>query len=115
MLSLNVKEGDYLLIGDNIRIHVQKGIGNNMKIGIEAPRAVPIVRGKVYERNLLEDPWGNLEELEANRAMKDDFKKDTERVAVKYKEIAVTADIVYLRILPLLVRLHKQEVSFLIS
>jgi carbon storage regulator len=81
MLSLLVREGDYLLIGDDIRIHVQKGVGRNMKIGIDAPRSVPVVRGAVYEKELMADPYENLEQLESNRIKKEDFKKDTERVS----------------------------------
>jgi carbon storage regulator len=79
MLSLLVRQGDYVLIGNDIRIHVQRGVGRNMKIGIDAPKSVPVVRGEVYERSLMEDPYENLEELEANRAKKEDFKKDIER------------------------------------
>ncbi len=79
MLSLLVQEGDYVLIGDNIRIHIQKGIGRNMKIGIDAPRSVPVVRGELYEKLLMENALGNIDELEQNRHVKENFKKDTER------------------------------------
>ena len=83
MLSLSVKEGDYVLIGDDIRVHVQKSVGGNMKLGIDAPKTLAILRGEVYERNLMADPWQNLDELEANRRIKEDFKKDTQRYSKK--------------------------------
>ncbi len=83
MLSLQVREGDYILVGDNIRITVQKGIGANMKLGFEAPRSISIVRGKVYEQELMKAPYENIEELEANRMKKEDFKKDAERYGRK--------------------------------
>jgi carbon storage regulator len=79
MLSLSVREGDYLMIGENIRVHVQKGLGNHMKLGIEAPKSVHIERGKVYEKHLADDPVGNYREIQANKMKKQDFEKDTER------------------------------------
>lgn len=44
MLVLVRKEGQELLIGDNIIITVVRIEGNHVRIGIEAPREVPIVR-----------------------------------------------------------------------
>jgi len=83
MLSLSVREGDYLIIGDNIRVHVQKGVGSNMKLGIDAPKSVLIERGKVYEQNLMKDPYGNIIEINENALKKQDFEKDTLRFKQK--------------------------------
>ena len=45
MLNLKVKEGDYFMIGDDIRIYVQqqKGLGNRVQLAIDAPRSVAAV------------------------------------------------------------------------
>ena len=50
MLVLSRKEGEKLVIGDNVVITVNRISGNRVAIGIEAPREVSIVRGEL-ERN----------------------------------------------------------------
>lgn len=47
MLVLSRKEGEKLVIGDNITIVVSKISGNRVTIGIEAPRDVKVVRGEL--------------------------------------------------------------------
>ena len=47
MLVLSRKEGEQLLIGDNIVLTVNRISGNRVAIGIEAPREVRIVRGEL--------------------------------------------------------------------
>lgn len=50
MLVLSRKEGEQLVIGDNIVLTVNRIAGNRVAIGIEAPREVPIVRGELAEQ-----------------------------------------------------------------
>jgi carbon storage regulator len=47
MLVLSRKEGERIVIGDNITLVVSKVHGNRVTIGIEAPRDVKIVRGEL--------------------------------------------------------------------
>lgn len=47
MLVLSRKEGEKLVIGENIVITVNRISGNRVAIGIEAPREVSIVRGEL--------------------------------------------------------------------
>lgn len=47
MLVLSRKEGEKLVIGDNVVITVNRIAGNRVAIGIEAPREVAIVRGEI--------------------------------------------------------------------
>lgn len=51
MLKLTVKPGEYINIGDNIRVVFSGGSANNMHILVDAPREMNIVRNKVLERN----------------------------------------------------------------
>ncbi len=49
MLTLQRKEGESIMIGDFIKItivHIRQG---SVRLGIEAPRDVPVHREEVYE------------------------------------------------------------------
>lgn len=48
MLVLTRKTGQKLLIGNNIEIKVLETHGESVKIGIEAPKDVPIYREELY-------------------------------------------------------------------
>ncbi len=48
MLVLTRKEDESIMIGDNIEIKVLELRENQVKIGIEAPRSIPVHRKEVY-------------------------------------------------------------------
>lgn len=54
MLVLSRKEGEKLVIGDNITVVVSRVAGNRVTLGIEAPSDVRIIRGelKAHDREL---------------------------------------------------------------
>lgn len=47
MLVLSRKEGEKLVIGDNITLVISKIAGNRVTLGIEAPADVKIFRGEL--------------------------------------------------------------------
>lgn len=47
MLVLTRKEGERILIGDDVRITVVRVTGNQVRIGIEAPREMPVYREEI--------------------------------------------------------------------
>jgi carbon storage regulator len=47
MLVLSRKEGERIVIGENITLIVSKVSGNRVTIGIEAPRDVKVMRGEL--------------------------------------------------------------------
>ncbi len=49
MLVLNRKKGETIILNDNIQITVVDIQGDNIKIGIDAPREVAIFRKEIYE------------------------------------------------------------------
>ena len=48
MLALSRKKGESLIINNNIEITVLEVKGDQVKIGISAPKEVPIYRKEVY-------------------------------------------------------------------
>jgi len=47
MLVLSRKEGESLIIGDNITLVISKVVGNRVTIGIEAPKDVKVMRSEL--------------------------------------------------------------------
>ena len=48
MLVLTRKCGESIIVGDHVEIKVLELHGNQVKIGVQAPQAVPIHRKEVY-------------------------------------------------------------------
>ena len=48
MLALSRKEGESIVIGNNIEITVLEAKGDQGKIGISAPKSVPVYRKENY-------------------------------------------------------------------
>ena len=50
MLILTRKVGESVLIGDDISITVLSVRGNQVKLGVEAPKEVSVHREEIYQR-----------------------------------------------------------------
>ena len=50
MLILTRRSGEAVIIGDNVRIAVLDIRGNQVRLGVEAPREVTVHREEVYRR-----------------------------------------------------------------
>ena len=48
MLALSRKQGESIVIGNNIEIPVLEAKGDQVKIGISAPKSVPVYRKEIY-------------------------------------------------------------------
>lgn len=51
MLSLRLKSGEYISIGNDIAVQIFKQTGDSFQVAVKAPREVPILRGEVLERS----------------------------------------------------------------
>ena len=58
MLSLQLKSGEYLTIGDNIVVQIFQLHGSAFRVEVTAPREIPIARGTVLEREGGKRPEG---------------------------------------------------------
>jgi carbon storage regulator len=52
MLVLGRKPGEYVVIDNKIKVKVVKSEEGHLRLAIDAPREIPIVRGEVYEKQM---------------------------------------------------------------
>ena len=60
MLKLTVKPGEYLLIGNEIKLVFAGGSSNNLRILVDAPRSMNIARSSALEKKMMAEEPGNV-------------------------------------------------------
>jgi carbon storage regulator len=75
VLVLTRKANQSIMIGDNIEISVLAIMGEKVRIGIEAPRSVPVFRREVYVE-IQEDQEAGEERADVDIAL-EELKADT--------------------------------------
>ncbi len=50
MLMLARKVGEAIMIGDDVRVVIVSIEGSHIKVGVDAPRDIPVHREEVYKR-----------------------------------------------------------------
>ncbi len=63
MLILNRREGESIKIGDDIEIEIVSVNGNSVKIGINAPQEVSILRKELYDSIISENINASMVDL----------------------------------------------------
>ena len=48
MLIITRKPGEKIMLGDDVVVHVMEIVGNSVRVGIQAPRSVPVYREEIY-------------------------------------------------------------------
>ena len=71
MLALTRKKGESIMINNNIEISILEIRGDQIKIGISAPKDVPVYRKEVY--NQIQEETKEAVNVEGISALKDLF------------------------------------------
>lgn len=53
MLVIGRKPGEYVVIDNNIKVKVVKSNDGDLRLAIDAPRDIKIIRGELYEQEVL--------------------------------------------------------------
>ena len=64
MLVLTRKSNQSIMIGDDIEVSVLSIMGEKVRIGIQAPRSIPVFRKEVYLEIQQEKAAGTRDEVE---------------------------------------------------
>ena len=64
MLILTRRVGESLMIGDEVTVTVLGVKGNQVRVGVDAPRDISVHREEIYERIKNEQNAGNTENTE---------------------------------------------------
>jgi carbon storage regulator len=48
VLIITRRPGEKIMVGDDIVVHVMEIVGNSVRVGIEAPRSVPVYREEIW-------------------------------------------------------------------
>lgn len=70
MLALTRKKGETIVINDDIEITVLGTNGDQVKLGISAPRSVPVFRKEIYEQIQQENKESVKNNFEALKSYK---------------------------------------------
>ena len=81
MLKISLKQGQYVNIGDNIRVVYVGGTGNHGRLMIDAPKEVKIARSTVEQNPERRKEQAEIKKILWNERMKAETKKDAERMS----------------------------------
>ena len=71
MLILTRRIGETLIIGDNVTITVLGVKGNQVRLGVNAPKSVSVHREEIYERIQREQQGGQVDQAPISRTPSD--------------------------------------------
>ena len=81
MLALSRKAGESIVINNDIEVTILEVKGDQIKIGIDAPKSVPIYRKEIYDQIQEENKQAAGEDVDF-AALKNVF-KDSAKIAKK--------------------------------
>ena len=55
MLIITRRAGEKIMLGDDVIVHVMEVVGNTVRLGIDAPRSLPVYREEIWELVMAEN------------------------------------------------------------
>ena len=49
MLIITRRPGERIMLGDDTSIHIMEIVGNSVRVGVDAPKSVPVYREEIWE------------------------------------------------------------------
>ena len=88
MLKLSVKPGEYVLIGDDIKLVFAGGSSQNLRVLIDAPRAYNIVRSEALGRYGMAAEPGNEVKHYSDRELSPEAKEKIKAILIAERKKA---------------------------
>ena len=88
MLKLSVKPGEYVLIGDDIKLVFAGGSSQNLRVLIDAPRAYNIVRSEALGRYGMAAEPGNEVKHYRDRELSQEAKEKIKAILIAERKKA---------------------------
>ena len=82
MLNMTIAQGEYVLIGENIKVYFNRTKGKELSVGIDAPRDVKVLRRSHYEdgvEKLAES--GSPEAMELSARLKEEHTERLKKIS----------------------------------
>ncbi len=86
MLKLTVKAGEYLLVGDDIKVVFTGGSSNNLHVLVDAPRSMNIVRSTALEKYGMAADLGNEVKHHRDRELSSEAKEKIKAILMEERK-----------------------------
>ena len=99
MLRMSVAAREYLMLGDDIKIVFLGGSGKHMRIMIDAPREINVVRSRVLEKEISEQERAKLpkyysqEKIERDRHRREPGKPLTGNRRMRWRTVRARREV----------------------
>ncbi len=89
MLRLTVSTEEYLMIGDNVKIVFLGGSRNHLRVMIDAPKEVNVVRSRVIENSITDEKVkATLPKYHAEPELPEKYRKNKHIIVAEGKKTA---------------------------